>query len=262
MAKTKNDIIYQDDSIIVINKPSGVSVTKDRSGADDIVKLLKADFARDQLRLIHRLDKLTSGVMVLARTAEAQSSIAGMFAKRQVKKTYLALVNGAVMQDKGRINAPLAHDRKNPKLMRIDPRKGKPAITDWRLLADFGPAAFLAVNPVTGRTHQIRIHFASRSMPLAIDPLYGGTRPILLSDFKPNYARKKEQQEKPLMERMTLHAYQLELPLENGQMSVFTAPLDKKFAATIKMLTKHNPKGKDAFLDRQDLENIIKAKPI
>ena len=200
--------------------------------------------------------------MVLARTAEAHWSIAGMFAKRQVKKTYLALVNGAVMQDKGRINAPLAHDRKNPKLMRIDPRKGKPAITDWRLLADFGPAAFLAVNPVTGRTHQIRIHFASRSMPLAIDPLYGGTRPILLSDFKPNYARKKGHQEKPLINRLTLHAYQLELPLQDGEMSVFTAPLDKKFAATIKMLAKHNQKGKDAFLDINILESIISAKPI
>jgi RluA family pseudouridine synthase len=262
MAKTKNEIIYQDDSIIVINKPSGISVTKDRSGKDDIVKLLKADFPEDQLRLIHRLDKLTSGVMILAKTPEAQSRIAGMFAKQKIKKTYLALVNGAVMQDKGRINARIAHDRKNQKLMRLDPRKGTPAITDWRLLADFGPAALLAVNPLTERTHQIRVHFASRSMPLAIDPLYGGTRPILLSDFKPNYARKSQQEEKPLMERMTLHAYQLEIPDENGKMNVFTAPLDKKFAATIKMLAKHNIKGKDAFLDQNQLENILKAKPI
>lgn len=262
MAKTKNNIIYQDDSLIVINKPSGVSVTKDRSGADDIIKLLKSDFAEDQLRMIHRIDKLTSGVMVIAKTREAQSRIAGMFAKRLVKKTYLALINGAMMHDKGRINAPLAHDRKNAKLMHVDSRKGKPAITDWRLLADFGPAALLAVSPVTDRTHQIRVHFASRSMPLVIDPLYGGTRPILLSDFKPKYAKKREQEEKPLMDRLTLHAYQLELPLEDGQMKVFTAPLDKKFAATIKMLAKHNPKGKEAFLDQQDLANIIEAKPI
>ena len=255
------DIIYQDDSLLVINKPDGVSVTKDRTGADDILKILKENFPENELRLIHRLDKGTSGVMILAKTPEAQSLLAGMFAKRQVKKTYLALVTGAVMNKNGKINAPLAHDKKNPRLMRIDPRSGKPAVTEWRLLADFGPAALLAVNPVTGRTHQIRVHMASRSMPLVIDPLYGGTRPVLLSDFKTGYSQKKEQPEKPLIERLTLHAYQIQLTLQDEE-RIFTAPLDRKFAATIKMLTKHNKNGKDAFIDQQDYTNIIEAKPV
>ncbi|MBN1457362.1 MAG: RNA pseudouridine synthase [Sedimentisphaerales bacterium] len=258
---TNTDIIYQDDSLLVINKPAGISVTKDRTGADDILKILKENFPENEFRLIHRLDKETSGIMILAKTPETQSLIAGMFAKRQVKKTYLALVTGAIMNKNGRINAPLAHDKKNPRLMRIDPRRGKPAVTEWRLLADFGPAALLAVNPVTGRTHQIRVHMASRSMPLVIDPLYGGTRPVLLSDFKTGYLQKKDRPEKPLIERLTLHAYQIQLNLQN-QEKIFTAPLDRKFAATIKMLTKHNKNGKDAFINEQDYTNIIEATPI
>jgi len=255
---TNTDIIYQDDSLLVINKPAGISVTKDRTGADDILKILKQNFPENELRLIHRLDKETSGVMILAKTPEIQSLVAGMFAKRQVKKTYLALVTGAVMHKNGRINAPLAHDRKNSRLMKLDPRRGKPAVTEWRLLADFGPAALLAVNPVTGRTHQIRVHLASRSMPLVIDPLYGGTRPVLLSDFKAGYSQKRGRPEKPLIERLTLHAYQIQMTLHNEE-KIFTAPLDKKFAATIKMLTKHNRNGKEAFIDQQDYTNIIEA---
>lgn len=264
MPKTKIEIIYQDDDIIVVNKPSGVSVTRDRSGGDELVDILGEQLGSQIsscLRLVHRLDKHTSGIMILAKNAKAQSAFSSCFAKRLVKKTYLAVVTGALPGLQGTINARLARSRKNPALMCVARTKGKEAVTDWKLLADFGMAALLAVNPLTGRTHQIRVHLPSIGLPLAIDPLYGTSRPLFLSDFKAGYRLGKGQTEKPLIERLTLHAYQLEfLNPQPNRLDCFIAGLDKKFTATLKMLTKHTPKGLDAFVDPDDFSKVMNTR--
>ena len=277
MPKTKIEIIYQDGDILVINKPSGISVTADRSGQAQLVDILAEQLGPQkagELRLVHRLDKHTSGVMILANTPEAQSKFSAYFAKKQVKKTYLALVTGILRGAEGTIDAPLAHARKKPGLMCIVRKRGKEAITKWKLLADFGVTALLAVYPLTGRTHQIRVHLPNIGLPLTIDPLYGNPKPLFLSDFKTHYRLGKGQTEKPLIERLTLHAYQIEFPkpssvipaeagihlnTEPSRLDCFIARLDKKFAATIKMLTKHNPKGLDAFLNPDDFSKLINA---
>ncbi len=261
----KIEIIHEDSEILLVNKPSGISVTKDRAGLDDLIKVLKKQLPDDYtLLLVHRLDKGTSGIMLIAKTTDAQRKYSGYFAKRQIHKTYLALVSGVIVRQSGSVKTPLSHSKKDVHLMCIDPRRGKPAQTDWKVLADFGQAALIAANPVTGRTHQIRVHLKSIGLPLAIDPLYAGTRPILLSDFKSGYRTSKYRTENPLMDRMTLHAYQLTLPgIDDGTAErTFAAPLDKKFAATIKMLTKHNPNGPDAFEDITCFEAIIEGKGI
>jgi 23S rRNA pseudouridine1911/1915/1917 synthase len=121
--------------------------------------------------------------------------------------------------------------------------------------------ALLAVEPITGRTHQIRVHLKSIALPLAIDPLYGSTRPIMLSDFKPDFRLKKGKTETPLIDRLTLHAYQLEIPLTDTKPTTYIAKLDKKFAATIKALAKHNPKGPDAFFNPDHPFAILNAMP-
>ena len=277
MSKPKVEIIYQDNDIIVINKPSGVSVTKDRSGMHELLDFLAGQLEPQicrHLRLVHRLDKDTSGVMILAKTAEAQSQFSSWFEKRLVKKTYLALVTGMVSGNQDTINISLVRSRKNPALMCTTGRKGKEAVTEWKLLADFGPIALLAVNPLTGRTHQIRLHLPSIGLPLAIDPLYGSPRALFLSDFKADYRLARGQTERPLIERLTLHAYQLSFRaqpqaeprnlIDNSfnRPEVFIAGLDKKFAATIKMLSKHNPKGQKAFSNQDDFSKIINAKPL
>ena len=288
MAKAIIEITYQDDDTIVINKPSGVSVTADRSSQAQLVDILSEQLGPricSELRLVHRLDKYTSGVMILAKNVQAQSKFSAYFAKKLVKKTYLALVTGVVRRQEGTIDAPLAHSRKKPGLMCIVRKRGKKAITKWKLLADFGTAALLAVYPLTGRTHQIRVHLPSVRLPLLIDPLYGNPKPFFLSDFKADYRLGRGQTEKPLIERLTLHAYQLEFPkpssvipadsvipahsvipaqagihvnTEPSRPDCFIARLDKKFAATIKMLAKHNPKGLDAFANPDDFSKILK----
>lgn len=267
MAKIKQiQVIYQDDNILVVNKPSGVSVTKDRSGDVQLTDLLakQMDFeVVDSLRLVHRLDKLTSGVLILAKNLETQSVISSSFEKQFVKKTYLAIVTGLAASDHGHINARITDCSKEPGKMCLTRKRGKKACTNWKLLADFGTASLLAVSPVTGRTHQIRVHLPSISMPLTIDPLYGSDRGIYLSDFKSNYRLGKGQTEQPLMDRLTLHAYQVTLIIPpNNEPQTFVAPLDKKFCTTIKMFTKHNPKGLDAFTDKQNFEKIINAESL
>jgi len=266
MRKEKIEIIFEDSDILVVNKPTGVSVTKDRAGQPQLVDFLAKQIGTEataKLRLVHRLDKDTSGVMILAKNRETQRKFADYFFDRKVKKTYLAIVRGAAFEATGTIDAPLGNSRKNPGLMVIDRRKGKQSVTEWHLLADFGLASLLAVNPLTGRTHQIRVHLASIGLPIAIDPLYAGDRPILLSEFKKNYRLGFNQEEKPLIDRLTLHAYQIVIPEEAGIPNrCLVAPLDKKFAATIKMLTKHNPKGPDAFFDPDDFKKILAGQPI
>jgi RluA family pseudouridine synthase len=264
MLKAKIGIIYQDDDILVVNKPAGVSVTKDRTGAAEFVDVLADEFGPNissKVRLVHRLDKGTSGIMILARNKEAQSLFCSLFEKKLVKKTYLALVTGAISAQRGTISAPLAHSRKKPALMCIAAKKGKEAVTDWELLADFGIAALLGVSPLTGRTHQIRVHLSSIGMPLLIDPLYGNSKAFFLSDFKADYRLGKGKTETPLIERLTLHAYQIQLTrLKPSLPDCFVAGLDRRFTACLKMLAKHNSRGPDAFIKADNFSKIINNK--
>ena len=253
--------MQEDADILVINKPSGLSVTRDRSGRPQLLDILTEQLgpeAAGKLRLVHRLDKDTSGVMVLAKNAETQSRFSSYFENKLVNKTYLALVTGPIPDRQGTIDAPLAHSSKNPAHMRIDRKRGKVAVTKWALLADFGNIALLAVNPETGRTHQIRVHLPGIGLPLAIDPIYGSNRPLFLSDFKRDYHLSREKTEKPLIDRLTLHAYELSF-LDNcaHYPTSFVAAADRKFTAALKMLTKHNPRGLDAFINTDHFSRII-----
>lgn len=258
---TKVELIYQDENLIAVNKPSGISVTKDRSGKADLLMILEKQLglkAHDELRLIHRLDKATSGIIIIAKNIETQSLYSSLFEKREIKKTYLAIVQGYCHKDKGSIKTPISQSRKNPGTMIVDPRRGKSAVTQWELLADFGLVSLVKAQPLTGRTHQIRLHLKSIGLPLAIDPVYGADEPIMLSDFKPKYRPKKWKEEKPLIDRLTLHAYQISLPeTATSPAMTFVAGLDKNYAAALKMLTKHNPKGEGAFKDIECLDKII-----
>lgn len=257
--KVTIEIIYRDENILVINKPTGISVTGDRSGKDDIIKILQGQLPDVQeFRLVHRLDKDTSGVMVLAQNLETQSVLSSAFEKRLVGKVYLAIVSGYIDRDRGTVKAPLARKKSDQRLIGVNPRRGKPAVTRYEVLADFGGYALVAAYPETGRTHQIRVHMLHRHIPLAVDPLYGGKKPLMLSEIKQGYRQKKGADEKPLIDRLTLHAYSLELPeTEVCRKGIYIAKLDKKFTAAIKMLTRHNPRGTEAFEDEGMLERIL-----
>ena len=266
MAKNDIDILFENDEILLINKPSGISVTADRSGKPDILQLLKKQSPPPEpLRLVHRLDKETSGILLIAKNKDAQSRYSRLFAKREVQKLYLALVNGPLAYTDGSIKDPIARSQRNPQAMHIHPRLGKPAHTVWKQLADFGTLSLVAAQIITGRTHQIRIHFSHRGMPLAIDSVYGSTLPLMLSSIKFGYRSKSGRDEPPMIDRLTLHAYQMTIPVgpqDSETMETFVAPLDKKFGATIKLLAKHTKNSADGFENNETMQHILAASPL
>lgn len=267
MKKLSVPVLYENQDILVLNKPSGISVTKDRSGAPWLMEILQKEFPTPEpLRLVHRIDKETSGVLLLAKHKPAQTFYTSGFSKQRFAKLYLALVQGPLPQNRGRIKAPLLRSRQNPQTMHVQPWKGKEAVTDWLKLMELGPFALLAVQPLTGRTHQIRVHLAHRGIPLALDPLYASPHPLMLSDYKKDYRPKRETPESPLISRLTLHAYQIQippLPTEPQTVRTFVAPLDKKFSATLKMLFKHARSCRTAEnQDAELLQTILASQPL
>jgi len=253
----KLEIIYQDNNIIAVNKEPGISVTHDRGGAESLTEILQKKTKLEDLRLIHRIDKDTSGILILAKNKDAQSHYSKLFEESNIRKIYLALVNGVPDDTSGEIDAPIGECKKDSRKMEINPKNGKESKTRWQLLADYGNISLVAARPLTGRTHQIRVHFQHAGFSLAIDPLYGTDDPIMLSSFKHNYKLGKFAEEKPLIERLTLCAYELEVETHH-----FVAPVERKLKATIKMLTKYNSKGNAAFVNEQIFEQILAAKPL
>ncbi len=175
------DILYQDDAVIAVNKPAGVVV---HAGAGNhtgtLTNALVHHFGTlssvgGALRpgIVHRLDRYTSGVLLVARTDAAHRSLAAQFAKRTVEKTYFALVHGSVPAETGRITTPITRDPVRRTRMTTKLGTGRTALTSFEVLRRYEKYSYLKVKIGTGRTHQIRVHLASIGHPVAGDKLYG-----------------------------------------------------------------------------------------
>lgn len=218
-----NSIVYKDDWVIALNKPPGLAVqggTGTRRHVDGLLDGLRFG-GRERPRLVHRLDKDTSGVLLIARTAAAARQLTAAFRDNAARKVYWALVTGVPRPAQGRIDAPLVK-RGGAGLERmVVADDGKKAVTYYKVVEPFGKrAAWIAMLPVTGRTHQLRAHAAVIGHPIVGDGKYGGAEAFL---------------EGRVSKKMHLHARSIEMPHPKGGTLSVTAPLGSHMRETWKL---------------------------
>ena len=217
----KLPIIYEDDFCIVINKPSGLithtkgNTSSEASIASFIYSKLNDEMIGNRAGIVHRLDRGTSGVIVAAKTPFAVKYLQRQFAKRQVIKTYIAIVSGSLEKKEAIINMSIERNPKHPSTFRVG-HNGKSAETQYQVIAENKEYSLLKLTPKTGRTHQLRVHLKAIDHPIVGDEFYGGL----------NY------------DRLMLHAYTLVLTLPDKGKVSFLAPLPKEFSELISIPSK------------------------
>lgn len=233
--KFEDWILWNDGQIIVVNKPPGIATLHERDSTRDAILLLGREAFGENLRACHRLDKETSGCLVLALSEEAYRHISIQFERRTIKKTYHAIIDGIHNYEQRRVTMPIAVSGRGN--VRIDTAEGKPAETIFNTLQVFDRHTLVECLPVTGRMHQIRIHLAFLRTPICADILYGG-KFTYLSDLKRRFNLKKLTEEEALMKRVALHAFAITFQdMEGNEVSV-EAPYPKDFRAFITQLEK------------------------
>ncbi|MDP4991562.1 MAG: RluA family pseudouridine synthase [Marivita lacus] len=169
---TPLDVLHEDHQILIVNKPAGLLSVPGKTPELADCLIARLEIAYPQVLLVHRLDRDTSGVMVFALTPHAQRHLGLQFEKRQTKKTYLARVAGRMEPKTGTVDLPLIVDWSNRPLQMVDPENGKPAVTDWRVMKASDVESRVQLYPLTGRSHQLRVHMLSLGHPILGDPLY------------------------------------------------------------------------------------------
>ncbi|MDA0314229.1 MAG: RNA pseudouridine synthase [Bacteroidetes bacterium] len=226
-------ILLENSDFLVINKPPYLSSLDDRHKAQNILDLAKTYWEGAQL--CHRLDKETSGCLVIAKHHEAYRHLAMQFENRQVGKIYHAVVEGIQDFKALLVDRNLAANNKGIAKVSKD---GKPAQTLVNTLRTYFSHTLLACSPITGRLHQIRVHLAYLKAPICGDTLYGG-KPLYLSALKRRFNLKKETKELPIMQRVSLHAFSIHFLGVDGKKIAVEAPYPKDFQVLLEQLDKN-----------------------
>jgi 23S rRNA pseudouridine1911/1915/1917 synthase len=261
-------ILHEDDVMIAFDKPGGMPVAADRTtkGRETLMDRVRAKFGADVAN-VHRLDAEASGVLLCAKNKVALDFLSGQFQSKTVDKRYLALVTVQPVErampvlaalralDGGlpetfTVDLPLVDDIHEPGKMRIGKGRGsRECTTEFRVLERFGRLVWMECRPVTGRTHQLRVHLAAAGAPILNDVIYGDlTFKLLLSDLKRGYKGREE--EKPLLVRLALHANELTFkhPVTREPCTL-RAPLPPEFEIALKYLRKF-PAGRGSMKPR------------
>jgi len=237
VVKTAPEILLENDHFIVLNKPSGLLSIPDREGKEVSLKQLLQE-RYEQVFTVHRLDRDTSGIIVFAKDEDTHKYLSKAFEERTVAKYYLGIVQGVPPEKQKTIDAPIAENTTKRGVMLIH-KRGKQSITDYEVLESFGKFSLVQFRIHTGRTHQIRVHMQHVGHPIVVDELYGDGEPIKVSSFKRNYhLSKNEEEERPLLGRLGLHAARLEFTDAQGNSHSVEAPLPKDMRALLQQLRK------------------------
>lgn len=234
--KFEDIILHEDDDLIVVNKPPFLPSLDERSGEGQSLLRIAKRYS-DDAQLCHRLDRETSGALVIAKNNEAYRHMSMQFENRKVEKTYHAVVDGVVRFEDVVVNLPIRVDKSNR--VNIDVKDGKPAETHFNTLEYFNNFTLIECKPITGRMHQIRIHLASQNAVITGDVAYRGKLP-LLSKFKRNYNYPQWEHERPIASRFLLHAAKISFTAPNGKQLTIEAPYAKDFEAFLKIVKRNN----------------------
>jgi RluA family pseudouridine synthase len=241
-------VLFEDEHLLALDKPAGLLTSPDRYDPHrpNLIKLLHAAIADgkpwarerhlDYLSNAHRLDFETSGIILLAKNKAALIRLADLFGSEKPVKKYAALALGEPAEAEFEVDAKLAPHPVKLGMMRVDSKNGKKSKTKFSVLEKFSGYTLLKCEPLTGRTHQIRIHLRHAGFPIVGDTLYGGKK-LWLSRLKKNYRLKPGREERPLMARVALHAESLALPhpVTNEPVTI-TAPWPKDLKVAVKYL--------------------------
>ena len=244
-------VLFEDEHLLVIDKPSRLLTSPDRYDPDrpNLMKLLHRDIERgapwakergiSYLANAHRLDFETSGILILAKSKAVLTHLANQFGSLKPEKIYVTLAQGSPAAEEFEADFKLAPHPVRLGHMRVDEKRGKKSLTRFRVLERFRRITLLECRPATGRTHQIRVHLQRLRHNVAGDNLYGG-RPLLLSSLKSNYRLKEGREEKPLIDRVALHAAEItfEHPVAGTPVHV-AAPWPKDLTVAVKYLRRY-----------------------
>ncbi len=237
MKKLRPEVIFENDSFIAINKPAGLLSIPDRVQSEPSLKDMLLE-KYGSIFTVHRLDKDTSGIILVAKTEAAHKYFSRLFEERKIEKYYQGLVIGCPAQKKGTLDAPISEHPTQKGLMVVH-RKGKPSVTDYEVLEDLKQFSLIQFQLHTGRTHQIRVHCRNMGHPLACDELYGDGKPILLSSLKKKFKLSRhDEEERPMLNRLALHSYRLKFTDNDGKPIDLEAELPKDIRALIQQLKK------------------------
>ncbi|MFS2190024.1 RluA family pseudouridine synthase [Mucilaginibacter sp. Mucisp84] len=229
-------ILFENDNVIVVNKPPFISSLDERGeGSSEISMLRLAKAYWDDAQICHRLDKETSGALIFAKNPEAYRSVSIQFEKRKVKKVYHAVIDGTHTFDNLLVDLPILNVGKGS--VTISRQEGKRAETWFQSLKYYKHYTLVECRPVTGRMHQIRIHLATQRASIAGDEMYKG-EPVFLSKIKRKYHLGKDQEELPIMKRFALHAYEVTFRINPETEVTIHAPYPKDFETLLKLLDK------------------------
>lgn len=238
--RTDIEILYDDDDIVVVSKPSSTLTIPDRYNKDipNLYNYFKELYG--EIFLVHRLDRDTSGVMIFAKNPESHKILNDQFQEKTIEKIYHAVVSGTPLKNEIDIDIPITEDaiergKSKPSI------RGKESLTKLRVLEKHRNSALVECNLVTGRHHQIRVHCAAIGHPLLVDSMYGKLSEFYLSSIKRKYNIKKNQEERPIISRVTLHSYSIGFthPRTNEPMK-FAASYPRDFMALLHVLQKYS----------------------
>lgn len=231
-------LIAETENYIAINKPAGLLSIPGRDAKEISLKqLLQARYG--SVFTVHRLDKDTSGLIIFARNETYHKHLSAQFESRQARKIYHGLVVGQPIPAAATVEQPIMEHPVKKGVMTVG-KKGKQSITDYEVVENLKLFSWMRFRIHTGRTHQIRVHMKYVGHPIACDEIYGLSQPILLSQVKSKFnLSKKDETERPLLQRLALHASELQCSDVNGEALYFEAPLAKDLKATLNQLRKH-----------------------